>query len=152
MTSAEAKQIKANQLANLDEMMPSHQLLILKAEVWNSVMAIICMDQSFIVQPLASKTLQGYIGNLHRDIPPVVAYKESKEVYQEILGMHGYNDSSWLIITQRFIYLYEIPIPSQNIILLEQSNQRKDSPYKQNPLLILCQRLPTGCIKAKVLG
>jgi hypothetical protein len=45
-------------------------------------MGIICMDQSFIIQPLGSINNQGYVGNLVRDIPPVVAYKESKDVYQ----------------------------------------------------------------------
>jgi hypothetical protein len=40
------------------------------------------MDQSFIIQPLGEIGTQGYVGNLVRDIPPVVAYKGSKDVYQ----------------------------------------------------------------------
>ena len=63
-------------------MIPSHRLHILVAQVCNSSIGIICMDQSFIIQPLGETGTQGYIGNLVRDIPPVVAYKGSKDVYQ----------------------------------------------------------------------
>lgn len=63
-------------------MIPSHQLLILKAQAGQSIMAIICMDLSLIVQPLGKNSLQGYIGNLKKDIPSVVVYPESREVYQ----------------------------------------------------------------------
>ena len=59
-------------------MVSSTRLHVLKAEASTSVVAIITMDQSFIVQPLKNNTFQGYIGNLYRDIPPVVAYNESK--------------------------------------------------------------------------
>lgn len=55
-------------------MVSSTRLHVLKAEASTSVVAIITMDQSFIVQPLKNNTFQGYIGNLYRDIPPVVAY------------------------------------------------------------------------------
>jgi hypothetical protein len=74
LTSAEAKHLKAVKLANLEEMIPSHRLLILKAKAGSSAMAIITMDQSLIVQPLAPSSNQGYIGNLIKDIPPVMAY------------------------------------------------------------------------------
>ncbi len=81
-------------------------------------MAIICLDLSFIVEPLGKNSLQGYIGNLKRDVPPVVVYPENREVYQEILTLHCYDDNSWLVLTQRFIYLYRIPTPNENIMLL----------------------------------
>ncbi len=63
-------------------MIPSHRLQILKAQVCNSSMGIICIDLSFLIQPLGLANSQGYIGNLMRDIPPVVAYKGSKDVYE----------------------------------------------------------------------
>ena len=87
-------------------MLPSTRLHVLKAAAGVSLVAIITMDQSFIVQPLKSKTYQGYIGNLFKDIPPIVAYSEGKELYQEILVLHRFSDYSWLILTPRFIYLY----------------------------------------------
>ena len=55
-------------------MVTSTRLQVLKAQPGVSIMAVITMDQSFIVQPLKSKTEQGYIGNLYKDIPPIVAY------------------------------------------------------------------------------
>jgi hypothetical protein len=45
-------------------------------------MGIICIDLSFLIQPLGLANSQGYIGNLMRDIPPVVAFKGSKDVYE----------------------------------------------------------------------
>lgn len=75
------------------------------------------MDQSFLIQPLGLASSQGYIGNLIKDIPPVVAYRGSKDVYEEVLKLHCFSDDSWLIITQKFIYHYEIPSPSQNVVL-----------------------------------
>jgi len=59
-------------------MVTSTSLLILKAQAGKSVMAIITVDQSFLVQPLKNDSNQGYVGNLLRDIPPVVAYPGPK--------------------------------------------------------------------------
>ena len=47
---------------------------MLKAQAGASVVAIITLDHSFIIQPLRSKAEQGYVGNLSRDIPPIVSY------------------------------------------------------------------------------
>jgi hypothetical protein len=78
-----------------------------------------------------------------------VAYQGSKEVYQSIILLHAYSDDKWVIITQKFIYLYQIPLPSDCIVLAEQNNKKAGSSMFQiNPLLILCQRILKGCIKA----
>jgi hypothetical protein len=63
-------------MVDLSEMIPAHRLHILKAQAGVSLIGIICMDLSFIVQPLGSSHLknQGYIGHLIKDIPPIVAY------------------------------------------------------------------------------
>jgi hypothetical protein len=67
--------------------------------------------------------------------------------------LHCYDDYSWLIISSRFIYYYQLPAPSQNVILYEQNNSiSKDKIFQANPLLLLCQRLPAGCIRAEVLS
>lgn len=116
---------------------------------------MISLDQSFVVEPIAggkSRIMQGYIGNLLRDVPPEIVLSSSKEKYQEILLLHSYSDTEWLVLTNKFLYFYRIPLPSENIILKEQNNLHKASAYKLNPLLLMCQRLPKGCVKAITLN
>lgn len=130
-------------------------LNILKVSMGKGMMGMICLDQSFIIEPMQankSKISQGYVGNLTRDIPTEILYAEqSKEKYQEILLFHNYHDSKWLILTNKFIYVYQIPTPAENIILTNQNNLHRANSSKLNPLLLLCQRLPKGCIKALIL-
>lgn len=49
-------------------------------------MGIISLDQSFVVEPIGTgkgKVVQGYIGNLLRDIPPEISHSsQSKDKYE----------------------------------------------------------------------
>ena len=54
-------------------------------------------------------------------------------------------------MTSKFIYLYRVPVPGENIVLSEQNNLHRANSNKPNPLLLLCQRLPQGCLKAVLL-
>lgn len=95
---------------------------------------------------------QGYIGNLQRDVPlELVLPGSSKEKYQEILLFENYSDSEWLILNSKYLYFYRIPLPAENIVLKKQNNLHRVNAHSPNPLLLMCQRLPQGCVKAVLL-
>jgi hypothetical protein len=75
--------------------------------------------------------------------PPVVVYPENREVYQEILTLHCYDDNSWLVLTQRFIYLYRIPTPNEkHYAAIAETTQEKTA----NTSPTLCSCSASGCL------
>lgn len=61
------------------------------------VIGMITLDQSFIIEPIMAneqgRKNQGYIGNLTKDVPPIITiYSNEKEKYQEILLFHNFSD------------------------------------------------------------
>ena len=155
LSSAALKELRATNATNLEEKFSEQLLSILRASLSDNLMGIISLDQSFVVEPIGGKArvVQGYIGNLLRDVPPEISHSgQGKEKYEEILLFHSYSDTEWLILTAKFLYFYRIPLPAENIILKEQNNLNRAASHRPNPLLLMCQRLPKGCLKAVTLN
>lgn len=86
LNSVELKELKATNATNLEEKFSEQLLNILKASLSDNLMGIISLDQSFVVEPIGNgkaKVVQGYIGNLLRDIPPEISLSShSKDKYE----------------------------------------------------------------------
>jgi hypothetical protein len=119
INSAELRELKATSATNIEDKFSDQLLSILKACASDNLMGMISLDQSFSVEPLTGgrRTMQGYIGSLVRDVPAEIALSSSKEKYQEILLLHSYSDTEWLILTSKFLFFYRIPLPAENIVL-----------------------------------